>query len=216
VGYVVRGIVGDVHDISRFRMPSPEAYFTYDSDVASRFREYSLAIRARAGEGVGESTVRRFFESVDPWQPVSNIARLELLIATELAERKMLSLCFVWCGLVALVLVVTGIFAVVSEYVTSRVREIAVRMAVGAAPAVVGRAVLCRGILLVWLGGGAGLLIAIGLSGPFGRYFPEIGRSDASIYLIVALLVSMVGLSAAAVPAARATRTDPARLLRCE
>jgi ABC-type antimicrobial peptide transport system permease subunit len=105
---------------------------------------------------------------------------------------------------------------VISCSVRERTGEISVRMALGAAPADVARMVVGQGLKLTLFGLGAGLLSALAL----GRYLSSqlfgIRPSDPATFIAVAVLLAAVALLTSYLPARRATRVDPATVLRSE
>jgi predicted permease len=117
-------------------------------------------------------------------------------------------------GAVALLLACLGITGVVTFAVSQRVREIGVRMALGASPAHVLRIVLSRLSLPVALGLLAGVLIAAALSQVLRRELYGISNLDPVAYLASVLLFLATAAVAAILPARRALKIDPMRALR--
>ena len=144
------------------------------------------------------------------YESVAGIIR-ELLWAQRLSA----GLLGVFGGL-ALVLATVGIYGVVSYSVTRRVREIGVRMALGATPAGVQTMILREGIRLVAMGVAAGMLMAlVGSRAVEGMLFATSPRDPATFVLVPSVL-TLVALLACWLPALRATRIDPAVALRDE
>jgi len=115
-----------------------------------------------------------------------------------------------------LVLAAIGIYGVVSYSVTRRVREIGVRMALGATPAEVQRLILTEGVRLVAMGVAAGLAMAlIGSRAVEGMLFAT-SPHDAATFVLVPSILALVAVLACWFPALRATRIDPAVALREE
>ena len=116
----------------------------------------------------------------------------------------------------ALTLAAIGVFGVMSHAVSQRTREIGVRMAIGASPYRVLRAILGEGLTQV----GFGLVLGAVLSGLTARLLSGLlyGVSALSVapYLIVVGLLGAVSLMACLVPARRAMRIDPAVALRSD
>jgi len=141
---------------------------------------------------------------------------MDSLLATSEAQRRFVLILLEAFGLVALVLAAIGIYGVLSGNVTERIREIGVRIAVGATRADILGLVVRQGMTLTALG------IAIGISGAalasqaliallFG-----ISRLDPATYIGVIVLLAGVSAVACGVPAWRAARIDPATTLRGE
>ena len=128
-----------------------------------------------------------------------------------------LGLCLVgsFAGL-AIAMVIAGLYGVLSQLVSYRRREIGVRMALGATRASVAKLVLKQGSIII----GAGLICGLMLAFASGRlikgFLYEVKPLDASTYLAVALLLTVIGLIAALIPARRAATIQPMQALRDE
>ena len=119
-------------------------------------------------------------------------------------------------AILALVLASVGIAAVVSYAVSQRTHEIGVRLALGASPPEVMRLLLKEGFQLALGGIGVGLLASWGLLRVFQSELYGVSASDLRHYLLLALVLGIVALTACYVPARRAAKVDPNVALRCE
>jgi ABC-type antimicrobial peptide transport system permease subunit len=121
---------------------------------------------------------------------------------------------------VAVVLAMTGLFAVLNFVVQRRTREFGIQMVLGASKGVIFRGVLQRGVLQIASGLVGGLVLAAPAAWWFGRLTQRslipVHPMDATIYVISALLLTAVSLCAMSLPALRATRVDPMQSLRNE
>jgi ABC-type antimicrobial peptide transport system permease subunit len=115
-----------------------------------------------------------------------------------------------------LLIAVIGVYGAISYSAAQRRREFGVRMALGASGGAVLRLVLRQGILLASTGLLLGLAIAAGLSRSFGALLYDVHPMDPSVVVGVASLLLAVALVATLVPAWRAARTQPMRVLREE
>jgi ABC-type antimicrobial peptide transport system permease subunit len=117
---------------------------------------------------------------------------------------------------VALLLAVTGVYAVMSYAVTQRSQEMGIRLALGAQSSDVLKLVLGRGFKLVLIG------IVIGLVGGFAstRYLSSllfgVSTADPIVFALTPLILLLVALSACYIPARKATKVDPVIALRTE
>ncbi len=118
-------------------------------------------------------------------------------------------------GGLGLLLASLGLYGVLAYAVSRRVREIGLRMALGASPGNVLSMVLRQSFALIAAGAGTGLLIALIVTQPLTMFLvPGLSPNDAVSYIAVALLLAMVGAVASSGPALRAVRIDPATALR--
>jgi ABC-type antimicrobial peptide transport system permease subunit len=114
----------------------------------------------------------------------------------------------------ALVLAITGIYAVVAFSVSLRTQEIAVRMAVGAQRGNIARLVLISSAKLALIGCGIGVIGSVAVSRLVTSFLFEVSATDPLIYLSGVAIMMMIALLASALPAARAASADPIKALR--
>ena len=119
-------------------------------------------------------------------------------------------------ALVALTLAAAGIFAVLSQLVSQRTREIGVRVALGASPRDVFQLIVSRGLLLTLTGLMLGLVGALGVSRVLRSLLFEVGPYDPVSFAASALLLMGVALLACWLPTRRAMAVEPAAALRVE
>jgi putative ABC transport system permease protein len=100
--------------------------------------------------------------------------------------------------------------------VTLRIREIGLRMALGAQPGQVLRLILKQGLLLTGIGIAVGLAGALALTRVLSSLLFEVGSTDPAIFAAIVLLLTFVSLIACYIPARRATRVDPLIAMRYE
>jgi putative ABC transport system permease protein len=117
---------------------------------------------------------------------------------------------------VGLLLVLLGIFSVMTYTVSLRTHEIGIRMALGAQRWEVSRMVLRNGLSLVGVGTVVGILSSVVLSRLFTSQIWGVSATDPWTFVAVVVLIQVVGLTACLLPAHRATRVDPMMALRDE
>jgi putative ABC transport system permease protein len=160
--------------------------------------------------------VRREVSQVDPDLALFNFRVMDDFVADSVApERFSLDLLSAF-GATGFALAIIGLYGVLSHSVSLRMKEIGVRMALGARSADVLRLVMARGISLILAGLAIGLLGASGLSRFIESQLYQVSPVDWTVYSAVAMLVLVVSLAACYLPARRASRIDPNRTLHLE
>ncbi|HKK08758.1 MAG TPA: ABC transporter permease [Gemmatimonadota bacterium] len=215
VGKVSAEIVGVVDDIKQTSLeedPGPALYVPFDQD--SR-RGMTLVVRTDDAASV-LGPIRKAIWALRPDQPIEDVASMQSLLASATAGRRFaMALLGTFAGL-ALLLAAVGIYGVVAYTVSRRVREIGIRMALGAGPAAVVRLVVGRSLGLVALGAVAGLAAAALAGGVMGSLLYGVGRLDPWAFGGAAALLLAVAAAASALPARRASRVDPLVAIRTE
>jgi len=117
---------------------------------------------------------------------------------------------------VALILAAVGLYGLVAYFVTQRTNEIGVRIALGAEPRRIQRLVVFQSVRTVMIGLSLGLLSSVALSGILGSLLYEVKPRDPATFSSVAVVLFVVALVAAVIPARRAAHVDPAAALRAD
>jgi len=119
-------------------------------------------------------------------------------------------------GAVALILAAIGLYGVMSFNVTQNSRELALRLTLGADRSSLLRRVLRSGLLLTAGGMACGAAAAIGLTRLLGTLLFDVSPRDPKTFAAAFATMAVASVAACLLPALRATRTDPAAVLRCE
>jgi putative ABC transport system permease protein len=160
--------------------------------------------------------VRRALARVNANQPVFDIMTMpQLLNEKTIGLQYVASVMGVFAGL-AMLLAVLGLYAVMTYLVAQRVREIGVRIALGATAADVTRLTLGQAARLTAAGVGVGLVLALALGRAMEAGLLGIVSSDLRISAGLALLLGVTALGASYLPARRAAAVDPIVALRSE
>ena len=210
----VVGVVGDVRAISMTQAPEP-TFYAYYRQRPGGMRESHIAIWTSGDPSSMIPTARSVLKRVDPNVPPTFIT-VQQVIGTSTADRRFSFLLLGVFGATALVLAITGMYAVVSYLVTQRTREIGVRMAFGAHSSDVLRLVMGRGAMLALVGIGLGLVAALALTRVSASMLYGVTATDPVAYVAGALLLATVAVFASYVPARRATMLEPVDALRDE
>jgi predicted permease len=210
------GVIGDVRQAGLNRPASPEIFYpqaqnvTMASDIGM-----SLVVRTDGPPEALVGQIRAAVREVNPRLAIFNVKTMNDVLADSLWELRLYAWLITLFAALALVLAAIGLFGVMSYTVTSRIREFAVRLALGSDPARLSRFVLRRGAVLAVIGLIIGVVITEQLLMLLGS-LPIGGRPDALIYLSVAALLLVLALVACLVPAIRVASVNPVTALRQE
>jgi len=200
------GIVGAVKDRNLMKDPSPTIYHPA-LQAPSAFM--NLAVRTAGDPLAPLSAIERKVREIDRNLPVYKIATMEQNLADSLMRRRFSMLLLAILAGVALCLSAVGVYGVIAYSVNQRVREIGIRMALGAETAGVQRLILSRGMRPVLAGLGAGLLASLAATRALESLLYGVSAFDPPTFLAVSGLLLAVSALASAVPAWRAARVDP-------
>ena len=153
---------------------------------------------------------------VDPALMAIQVKTMEKHLAAMLLPARLGAMAFTLFAGLALALAVLGVYGVVSYAVARRTREVGIRLAVGAQPSGLVRLLMREGFVLVAIGAGIGLLLGIASAQVLGSLLFGVGRADPITFVGAPVLLMTVGAVAAFLPARRASRIDPASVLRAE
>lgn len=176
----------------------------------------TVFVRSTMGSAALEHSIRDAIASIDPSLPVFDARPMMDRVQESWGSQRLLSFLFsVFAGL-ALVLATIGLYGLLAYATLKRVREIGIRLALGARPAQIRALVLSHGLQLLLIGSAIGLLGAIAISRALQAVLFEAGGVDARISLAVGVLLLIATLLASWMPARRASRVDPIIALRTE
>ena len=214
-GYVMSEIVGVVgrmrfHAIDEMA-PLP---IIYCSMAQVQRTSLGLFVRSSMGAAALSKSIRDVAASIDPNQPVFDARPMLDRVQETWGTHRLLSFLFsIFAGL-ALLLATIGLYGLLAYTTLKRVREIGIRLALGARPAQIRTLVLSHGLQLLLIGSVFGLVAAFALSRALQSVLFEVKGIDPRIYLSVGALLSAATFLASWIPARRASRVDPIQALR--
>ena len=203
------GIAADVKTAALDRAAIPQIYMPFPggSSVILRTAGEPMALAHEAAALV---------RSMDPDMPVFDVQTMEDRISESIGQPRFETAIVGFFAAAALFLAAIGIFGVVAHSTAQRTQEIGIRMALGAdAPRVVETVVL-DGLRPVVLGVLLGLAGALAMSRILSSVLFNVAATDPTIFLLSALLLTLVAVAACLGPARRATQVDPMIALRAE
>ncbi|HEX6215037.1 MAG TPA: ABC transporter permease, partial [Vicinamibacterales bacterium] len=212
-------IVGVVREVKLGALDASEA----DSETAVyapaaqfAFNGSTIVIRTAGDPASMTRSLVGAVRAVDPEQPVLDIATMEDVVEESLGQRPFAMLLLAAFAMLALVLATVGIYSVLAYTVRQRVREIGIRMALGAPTGGVLRLIVIEGLKPTLVGVVLGLALAAALVRVMTTLLYGVDQHDPGTFSAVAAIMLVVGVVATLVPAFRATRVDPIVTLRSE
>jgi putative ABC transport system permease protein len=162
------------------------------------------------------TAVRAALQDLDPDLPLRDVYTLPQAIEHQQWYLHLFSKLFAGFALIALLMAAVGIYAVIAQQTNDRTQEIGVRMALGANARNIVTLVMARGLWQI----GAGLLLGMAAALPAMRLMAglhiSVSPSNPAVFIIVAALLTLVGLFACWLPAHRAAALDPVKAIRYE
>jgi len=199
----------DVRDPGRETIYSPYAQWDHPTRMV-------FYVRTAGDPGRTMAALRQAVREADPNLPAVKIKTVELRIRESLYTERLIAILSAAFGILATLLAAIGLYGVMAYSVARRTGEIGVRMALGALPVDVLRLVLFGAVRLAAIGIGIGLAAALAAGRLIESQLFGIRAADPVIYAGAALLLALVALIAAGVPAWRAARIDPVVALKYE
>ena len=160
--------------------------------------------------------LRRAVARVDSLVPVTRVRTLDEVVATSVAAPRALAVLLLGFGALAVLIGAVGVYSLISYIVSWRTREIGLRLALGAQRWQIVLEVVRQSLLLAGGGCAAGLAGALALGRLLHSFLFEVSALDPMTYFAVPLLMLVVALTAAWIPARRAAAVDPLQALRAD
>ncbi|MFW6201939.1 MAG: FtsX-like permease family protein, partial [Gemmatimonadota bacterium] len=198
------------------RPVEPAIYLPYSQKPFDWMSWITLMVRTEAEPAALAPVVRRTVWALDDRLPIRRVSAVAELYGESHARRRFAMILVGAFAVLALGLVVIGIYGVVAYTVARQRKEIGVRLALGARRRAVAAAVVRRGLLIALGGVLIGGPAALGLTRLMSGLLYGIAPTDPVTFGGVALVLAGVAALASYVPARRATRTDPMTVLREE
>lgn len=206
----VVGVVGDVHEgVGAFGGGETVREAIYVPLSADDLRFMTVAVKAGGTASGITPTIRGVVADLDPNLPLYWVQTMEEVLANSTLFHRIFSTMFAIFGGTALFLAAVGLYGVIDFSVSARVREMGIRMAMGAEGRDVLRLVMGRVFGQLGIGVALGLGLGAALSVPLASILFGMKTWDAIVYLVVVGTLAATGTVAALGPALRAVRVDP-------
>src|SRR5258707_417023 len=212
------GLVADGKYLSLSEDPAPAAYFPISQHPAT---STVLIVRTEPGisdNAAGEiaATIRKVIRDLDPAVPIRDLGSWSSQLTLSLFPSQLATVALSLFGGFGLLLSITGTFSVASYTVAKRLRELSIRVALGAHGKHVLWTALGRMLILLGAGSIVGMLLGVAASQVLSAVVYQASAQDPSVLAAVGLTVLITGCLSVAGPVRRALLVDPARLLREE
>lgn len=219
------GVVGDIEPSEmvpglggapRHRLYLPLAGTASPSPVDATPRTPALVLASRVAPAALIPAVGRELRAVDPAVPLFEVLAMEELLDRFYFAHQVWSRTFSAMALLALVIAAVGVYGVTSYSVSQRVREMGIRIALGASPRRLLALVVRQGLVLAAVGVGLGLAAAVPLARAMQMLLYDMRAVDPGVFTTVVAVLLGVGFLASYGPARRAASADPIVALRDE
>jgi predicted permease len=210
---MIVGVVGGVRHRELAEPPRPELYRPMAQSFATAT---ALTVRTAGSPARAIAAVREAVWSVDRNVAIADLVPLATLLRDSLGRPRLLATLLLVFAAVGLAIVVSGVYGVVAYTVRRRERELGIRLALGAAPASVGRLVLRQGLAYAVGGVAIGVPVALATAGILSGLLFDVEPRDPATFVALCGLVALTTLAATVAPARRALRVDPAAVLKAE
>lgn len=193
--------------------PVPGIYLPHSLDLMPFA---TFFVRAASGRVVSPGAVKKVLQDMDRDVAVDEVRPMEAILADSIAEERTLTRLLAACAFLALLLAAIGVYGIMSLSVGRRLRELGIRLSLGATPGQISRSVLAGGLGLTLAGLALGAAGARTLTRGLSASLFRVEGTDPLTLASVALLLAAATLTASYLPARKAGRVDPAVSLRQE
>ena len=208
--FTVVGVVADEVELLNVDR-RPAAYVPL---AAAPGRDLALHVSPSGSVSSAAADIRHEIVSIDPDQPIEDLMTKEQALAAWAAPARFMVLLMSTLAGVALMLAALGTYGVIAFAVSQRLREIGIRLALGATPRQIQSLIAAAGLRLVAVGAVAGLAGAWASTRALQGILAGTSPTDPVVFALVTIVLGSVGLLAAWIPARRAARVDPIVVLR--
>lgn len=209
------GVVGDVRMAGNFSRPASR-FQIYRALEQAPNNYYSFVVESVLPDEVLEKPIRKAIAAIHPDIMVQQLGAIDRILHSIIAGNNFLIITLSAFAVAGLLIAMIGLYGVMMQLTVQRYREIGVRLALGADQGAIVRLVLAQGGWLLVGGLLVGLCGALAVNRVYGLTMPELPLPGIQWQLGIALVLSAVGLLACFLPARRASRVDPAIVLRAE
>jgi predicted permease len=210
------GVVADIKERGIDVGDKPAVYVPFAQTTVAFFQPSEIAVRTVGPPLDFARALQQAVWAVDPEQPVSSLRTMEEIVDGELNDRRQMVAVVGAFAAVALLLCGVGVYGVLSHLAAQSRRDIAVRIAIGATPGDIVRAIVQRAAVLAAVGVAIGATASLASMRVLGSLLFGVKPSDPAVLAGVSFVIASVAIAASYVPARRAASADPSSILRSE
>ena len=215
--FTIVGVVGDIRVRGLERRSEPQVYFAAAQAPDNAFINYppkELVVRADVAPASLLPAVRQIVQRADPEQPISNVRLLEEIVDEQIAPRSVQALVLGGFASAAMLLSAVGLYGLLAFAVSQRLREIGLRMALGATPRAMIGLIMTRGFRLATVGVAAGAAAAYGAGRWMEGLLAGVSPHDPAVFGAAIAVTFGLVLAGTLLPALRASRISPLEAAR--
>jgi predicted permease len=209
-------VIGVVGRVKQYTLDADSRMAMYQPHAQASTRAMNVVLRSAADPVALTAAVRREIRAMDPDLPIYGARSMTARVDESLATRRFSMLLLTLFAALALGIASIGIYGVMAYLVNQGTRELGIRLALGATPALILRMVVSQGMTVALIGVALGIAGAFGLTLLMQTLLFGINAVDPMTFVVIPLLLSAIALLASWIPARRAARIDPTISLRSE
>jgi putative ABC transport system permease protein len=205
------GVVGDARERGLSRAPEPIAYAC---GLMPYWPDPYFIVRIDPARGATVAAIREALRQTEPQRAVYEAAALNDILSESLAQPRFNTVLLALFAGMALMLAGVGLHGILAQFVTSRRREIGLRLALGAPRKRVLAQLVGHGAVVTGVGVAIGIVVSFTLARVMSNLMFDISARDPLTFVLVPLVLGAVAAAATIVPASRAVRVEPMEALR--
>jgi predicted permease len=215
-GEEIIGVVENVAENDLTEAPAPARYMLYPHVGGGILPVATVALRASSAADVPGlvQAARGVVQRETPQLAVNNTTTMQAVFDQAMGPTRQVVTLVSLLALLALILGAIGVYGVMSHFVSRRIRDYGICITLGLPPSHVLLQVVRRGATMVVIGSLIGALAAVALTGLLSSLLYGVGAADPLALGLAALVLLVIGVGAAIIPARRASLTEPAIVLR--
>ena len=210
------GIVADFRNRGLVIPPQPQIIGLYWQHPIVNYGFKDFVVRTAVDPRTLSHQITEQLHALDPDIPLAEVQSFDEIVQRQIGDRHFITMLLSSFAVTGLVLALVGVYGVVSNVVSQRKRELAIRIALGATRGNAFTLVLRRAMLTAASGMVLGVIGAWGGQRLIRGFLFHISAVDPATFIGACIFLLAVAVAACALPAVRALRVDPARLLRQE